>query len=84
MFISLQGNRLGKRGRSSLFEALEPVPVPSALPFKRSSLKDPTKKRPWKVLSHLAFPHLLSSLAAWLLASQKIDGCHTMTMNITS
>ena len=37
-----------KRGRFSSYETVDPVAVPTNLPFKRSTVKDASKRRPWK------------------------------------
>lgn len=39
-----------KRGRLAQQEAVDPVPVPTNLPFKKSTIKDTSKKRQWKAL----------------------------------
>ena len=42
-----------KRGRLAACETVDPVPVPSKLSFKRSTVKDPSKRRPWKALKKI-------------------------------
>jgi len=42
-----------KRGRVANYESVDPVAVPEKLPFKRSTVKDPSKRRPWKQLKKI-------------------------------
>ena len=42
-----------KRGRLAAYESVDPVPVPTSLPFKRSTVKDTSKRRPWKALKKI-------------------------------
>jgi hypothetical protein len=45
--------RAKKRGRVSAYESVEPVPVFDNLPFKRSTVKESGKRRPWKGLKKI-------------------------------
>ena len=42
-----------KRGRFSAYETVDPIAVPTSLPFKRSTVKDTSKRRPWKPLKKI-------------------------------
>ena len=42
-----------KRGRLAAYESVDPVAVPTSLPFKRSTVKDTSKRRPWKALKKI-------------------------------
>lgn len=45
--------RAKKRGRLAAYETVEPVAVAENLPFKRSTVKDTSKRRPWKALKKI-------------------------------